>query len=249
MNGLGVIFVYAGLSCLLAGGISLLKPLRFLRIRTRKAALAVLGAGLVPFVAGGALPAPLQRIAQVESRLDEWVPAWQFEEFHSLRMRATPEQAYRAIREVTADEIFLFRALARIRNPVRRGQGENILNPRAGRPILEEALAGGFRLLADDPPREVVLGTLVIWDQVSLPTDANSLRELLQRPGNAFAAINFRVRDDGNGWCTVTTETRTYATDDSARHAFARYWRVIYPGSWLLRYTWLRAVKKRAEKQ
>ena len=25
------------------------------------------------------------------------------------------------------------------------------------------------------------------------------------------------------------------------------YWRVIYPGSWLIRWTWLRAVKARAE--
>jgi hypothetical protein len=31
--------------------------------------------------------------------------------------------------------------------------------------------------------------------------------------------------------------------------AFGAYWRVIYPGSSLIRYMWLRAIKKRAEAQ
>ncbi len=37
------------------------------------------------------------------------------------------------------------------------------------------------------------------------------------------------------------------ATDAQARRRFACYWRVIYPGSALIRRMWLRAVKKRAE--
>jgi len=45
----------------------------------------------------------------------------------------------------------------------------------------------------------------------------------------------------------LTTETRIYATDASSRRAFARYWRVIYPGSSLIRRMWLRAIKKTAE--
>ncbi len=45
----------------------------------------------------------------------------------------------------------------------------------------------------------------------------------------------------------VTAETRVYATDASARRRFARYWRVIYPGSALIRRRWLRAMKRRAE--
>jgi hypothetical protein len=39
-----------------------------------------------------------------------------------------------------------------------------------------------------------------------------------------------------------------HATDDSARRKFARYWRVIYPGSALIRRMWLRAIKLRAER-
>jgi hypothetical protein len=47
----------------------------------------------------------------------------------------------------------------------------------------------------------------------------------------------------------VTTETRIYATDASAGRRFAPYWRVIYPGSALIRRMWLRAIAHRAEAQ
>jgi hypothetical protein len=68
--------------------------------------------------------------------------------------------------------------------------------------------------------------------------------------------MNFRLEEEecdapagqATSPCTLlTTETRIYATDASSRRAFARYWRVIYPGSSLIRRMWLRAIKKRAE--
>ena len=43
------------------------------------------------------------------------------------------------------------------------------------------------------------------------------------------------------------TDTRVHATSDDARRRFAAYWRVIYPGSSLIRRTWLAAIRKRAE--
>ena len=251
---IGVVVVYAGLLTLFVGGVSLIKPLRFLRVRTRKAALGVSSAGLIVVLAGMLLPAGVKRAAARESLLDEWMPEWQFDEVHALRVRATPEQAWRAIHEVTADEIWLFRTLTWIRNPHWPGTARegNIMNPSAGKPILGEAMAGGFRLLAEEPQKEIVLGTVVMWDGTTKFAEEQSgqerIRKLLATPGNAVATINFRVRDEGNGTCTVTTETRVFATDDAARRRFARYWRVIYPGSSLLRYAWLRAIRARAEK-
>jgi hypothetical protein len=38
-----------------------------------------------------------------------------------------------------------------------------------------------------------------------------------------------------------------YATDASTRRPFALDWRVIYPGSALIRRMWLRAIARRAE--
>ena len=41
--------------------------------------------------------------------------------------------------------------------------------------------------------------------------------------------------------------TRVCAADPQAVRAFAAYWRVIYPGSALIRIMWLRAIRLRAE--
>jgi hypothetical protein len=59
--------------------------------------------------------------------------------------------------------------------------------------------------------------------------------------------MNFLVEPDGPSACRVVTETRIFATDPWTLRRFTSYWRVIYPGSAILRVTWLRAVKARAE--
>src|SRR5262245_32557245 len=59
--------------------------------------------------------------------------------------------------------------------------------------------------------------------------------------------MNFYVEDAGGGVSRLVTETRVHATDAAARRRFAAYWRMIYPGSALLRVTWLRAIRARAE--
>ena len=59
--------------------------------------------------------------------------------------------------------------------------------------------------------------------------------------------MNFLVEDEGGGWTRVTTETRVFATDAAATRRFAAYWRLIYPGSALIRRMWLRAIARRAE--
>jgi hypothetical protein len=245
------VLVYVGLLAMLAGALCLIRPMRWLRIPTRQRAMLVIGAGAMLVVVATNVPAGLTRIGQPHTKLDEWMPEWQFNEVHSLRIHASPEQVYKAMRTVTADEIFLFRTLTWIRNPRLSAQPENILNPPEKKPILEVAMAGGFRLAGDEPPHETVLLTVVLWDGKTRPAtrDAVGIRDtLMHTPGNAVAGINFLIHDEGGGWCTLSTETRVLATDDAARRQFTRYWRVIYPGSWLLRVTWLRAIRARAQK-
>jgi len=59
--------------------------------------------------------------------------------------------------------------------------------------------------------------------------------------------MNFVVEPEGEGWSQVTTETRIFAPEASVRRKFGAYWRVIYPGSSLLRIGWLEAIRRRAE--
>ena len=115
------------------------------------------------------------------------------------------------------------------------------------RPIVDQFLDGGFILLADGED-EFVLGAVGRFWRPSgslRPTPAGEFSGFGD-PGWAKVAVNFRAlaRDGG---AVVSTETRILGTDDAARRNFRRYWRVIQPGSSLIRRAWLRSIKNRAE--
>jgi hypothetical protein len=249
---LGVVVIYLGLIAAFLGGVSFVRPLSFLAIRRRRQAALVVGVGFMIVVIGGSLPAREVRIATPRTQLDQFVPAYQFSEFHYIRIAAPKEQVYRALKLVTADEITLFRMLTWLRRFGRSGP-ESILNPPPHVPLFDVAARTSFLVLAEEPNREVVLGTLVVaprgWRPRGKPTP-DGFKELIVTanvPGFASAAMNFRIEDAGQTACTLTTETRVYATDASTRRLFAPYWRVIYPGSALIRRMWLRAIARRAE--
>jgi len=123
----GVVVVYLGLIATFLGGVSLLRPLSFLAIRTRRQAVLVLGLSLIVVVTGLFLPARAVCVATPRTQLDQFAPAYQFSEFHSIRIAAPKEQVYRAIKLVTADEIVLFRTLTWLRRFGRPGP-ESILS-------------------------------------------------------------------------------------------------------------------------
>ena len=229
LNWFAVALVYSGLIGMLAGAVSLVRPLRFLRIQTRLDAVTVFVSAAVLLIAGVFLPAPRRAAAAPQSDLDRAMPVWQFDEHHATRIRATPERVDAAIRQVTADEIALYRTLTWIRSPRLRQQDVDILHPPSTpMPILDVARRGGFMTISDRPSQEIVLMTRIAR--------------------NVNATINFRIERAGNQASDLTTETRVFAADSRAERAFAAYWRVIYPGSSLIRAMWLRAIKARAER-
>lgn len=182
------------------------------------------------------------------SALDRVLPSYQFREFHSTRVRATPERVYHAIRDVTASEILFFRALTWLRRFGRPGP-ESILNAPDRRPLLDAATRTSFITLADSAG-EIVVGTVVMNPPNAprvRPATAYEFTALAPQDGYALAAMNFVVTPRADGACDVSTETRVYATDEAARRRFAAYWRLINLGSALIRVMWLRAIKRRAE--
>ena len=234
---LGSAIVYLGLLVAFAGFV----------LTLRKRGPKTLLAGLLIVLVGFFLPAPESHVERASTHLDGLMPRWQFSERHSAHVAASPDRVFAAIHAVRADEIALFNLLTWIRRGGRSAPA-NILNAGNTYPLLDVATGSGFIYLADDPPHEVVVGTAVIRppNTTRRPLTLPVFRMQLP-PGYALAAMNFHVLPDGKGGSLVTTETRVYANDDSSRRAFARYWRVIYPGSSLIRFMWLRAIAKRAE--
>ncbi len=237
--------VYLGLIVAFAGVLCMLKPIRRLRIGTRRRAAYVGLAGTAIAGIGFVLPAPESRIAHVDTHLDEFAPAWQFREIHTIRIAAAPARVFEAIKAVTADEIRLFRTLTWIRRGGRQ-LPPSILNAGGHEPLIDVALRGGFVRLADDAPRELVIGAVVM---VPPGTGGRLTPGTFQRtlpPGFALATMNFLVTPDGSNGSLVSTETRVFANSPAARRRFQAYWRVIYPGSALIRRMWLRAIRQRA---
>ncbi|HEX7151776.1 MAG TPA: hypothetical protein VF618_09840 [Thermoanaerobaculia bacterium] len=230
---LGSAIVYSGLAVAVTAAV-LRKP------RIIAAGVAVTAIGLFLPTRDSHAPAPGDAAA---SRLDEFAPAWQFNEVHELYIDAPPERVFAAIREVRADEIFAFRALTWLRRGG-RDLPQNILNAGGNQPLLDVAVCGGFVYLAVDAPREVVVGTAVIKPRGFRETTIDTYRQPLPR-GIALGTMNFRVIPEGTG-SRVTTETRVFANSSRARRRFAAYWRIIYPGSAFIRLMWLRAIERRA---
>lgn len=244
---------YVGAVTAAAGLFGVIRPTRLIGSRTRRRGALVAAAGFGLALVAIALPDPTRTAVARETLLDQWLPEWQFGEYHERRVRATPREVAAAIRRVTASDIFLFRTLTFIRNPWRQREGEHILNPPDERPILDVALAGGFVNLGEETDRELLLGVVVIAppelkqaaSRGGLPALDPAVFRTLGRPGFARAAMNFRIVAEGDGWTRVTTETRVHAVDRQTQRRFARYWRVIYPGSWIIRWNWLRAIERR----
>lgn len=204
-------------------GSSLLTIAGLVRLR-RKGGAAMTLAGLAGVAAALFWPAG-DKHATGTTQLDRVMPAWEFDERHEIEIAATPERIFDAIRRVRASDIRFFNTLTAIRRGGRK-QRENILNAGNGAPILDVALRSGFFVMADDSPRELVIGSYVI------------------RPQRAVAAMNFLVIPHGST-ATLVTETRVHATDDWARRRFAVYWRIIHPGSDIIRREWLAAIARR----
>jgi len=241
----GSALVYSGLIVTCAGLVAVIRPTPRIHLDTRLRGLALAGAGLCLATGALLLPAVETRVGAPATRLDAFAPAWQFHEVHTRRIAAPPARVFDAIKQVRADEILLFRTLTWIRRGGRQ-LPPGIMNAGSQEPLLDMATKGGFITLADDRPREVVVGTVVHAPAGARRGTLTPALFAAPPPGFALAAMNFVVIPDGANGSIVTTETRVFASSPAARRRFAAYWRVIYPGSALIRRMWLRAIERRA---
>ena len=238
------LLAYTGIVAAVLGVANLVLPFRFLGIRKRVFGALVLAAGVVLTLAALAWPAAMMRVEQPRTRLDETMPEYQFGERHSARIHARPEQVIEAVRQSKFSDMKSLGTLLRIRAVTLRihDTGDSLMDKR----VLDVFSASGY--VTGGSEHEIVMcGGANVHAKRSL--GVRTLQECAdsREPGSVKMAYNFVVVDAGGGWSTITTETRVLALDDATRRGMARYWRLILPGSGLLRRQWLGAIKKRAE--
>jgi hypothetical protein len=173
------------------------------------------------------------------SALDRLLLGYQFVERHTVLVRASRQEVWRALHEVTAGEMALTRILFGVRTLPARIAGGRRATPAS--PWLQSLLRSGFKVMAETPEQELVLGTSGrFWELRARPRPQPD-------PGGAVAAMDFRLKDKQGG-TLLTTETRVAVEDRAARRRFAFYWIVIRIGSGLIRRDLLHAVRRRAER-
>lgn len=156
-----------------------------------------------------------------------------------VTVRAGPDRAYRAVREVDLSDSAVIRSLFALRGLPRRG------------PLsLDDLPRIGFVILAEDPGREIVLGLVGrFWRaRGGLRRVAPGEFDAFAEPGFAKAAWNFLVEPAGGGRSAVSTETRVVTTDPASLRSFRRYWRLAGPFSALVRRRTLALIREGAER-
>ncbi len=163
--------------------------------------------------------------------LSDALPVYHHNECHSIHVAATPERALAAAREVSLEDVPIARTLVRLRGLRAAPRG----------PLWDALLAQGFQPFGDD--------TLTL---IGKPwTRRGGIRQVddfvaFAEPGWAKMAVDLRAVPDGTG-ARLETETRIFLTDSASRRRFGVYWLVIRPFSGLIRRSWLKAAKRRAE--
>jgi hypothetical protein len=239
---------YAGIVLALLGLANLVIPFRFLGIRKRAIGALLLVSGVALTIAALFWPAPMIRVAQPKTRLDDIMPDYQFSETHSIRIHAPSERVMQAVRESTFGDMKSLATLLKIRAGTLRTPSHEADAFSQDKRIIDAFSASGYATGGSDHEIVTCGGANV---RAQRPLMLSSLQQFAEyrEPGAVKMAFDFYVEDTSDGRSTLTAETRVLATDDLTRRGMGRYWRLIVPGSGLLRRQWLDGIKRRAESQ
>jgi hypothetical protein len=183
--------------------------------------------------------------------LDRFMPRFEVAERHETTVAAPATITWEAAREMDIQRSRVVRALFRGREILMRsGARENGKAVEPG-PLVSQALALGWGVLAEDAGREIVMGA------VTQPWAADPRFERLppdefaafDEPGYVKIAWNLSVEAIDGERSVFRTETRVATTDAGARRRFRRYWAVFSPGILLIRRQSLGIVKAEAERR
>jgi hypothetical protein len=185
--------------------------------------------------------------------LDAWMPTYDVAARYAVHISAAQTQVYATLLATDFGRPWLVRVLMGVRllPALLRSPGptwRRLVRPsHLPRASLSNIAHSGFVLLEERPPQEIVVGiTGRFWTLTSgvVPIPPERFREVLPA-GLAQAAWSFEVTADAAG-AALVTETRIRTADAASRRHFQRYWRLVAPGSGLIRRAILRQVRREA---
>jgi hypothetical protein len=182
-----------------------------------------------------------------DALLDRFMPVYDVVERHAVHVDAPAEATLEAARNADLFSAPLVRAIFKGR--------ELLLGAAAGersRPpgLLAEMQSLGWRVLAETPGREVVVGAVTRPWEADVTFRGVPPDQFASFADPRFVKIAWTLGADPNasGGSIFRTETRAVATDAFARAKFRRYWAFLSPGIILIRRASLAVVKADAER-
>jgi hypothetical protein len=182
------------------------------------------------------------------SLLEQFMPRFDTRSQHAIEVHAPAQAVFTAVEAVTVKEVRFLRELEFIRALPGLAATRRLDVPTLDAPLVLSFTRGAV-LLGARPPAEFLAGAIGSFWRLAgnEPVVFGSPEEFLNfnKPGFAKAVVGFRL-DPRDAGIVLTTETRFVATDAATHRLMSRYWRIIRPGSNLIRREWLRAIRSRA---
>ena len=180
--------------------------------------------------------------------LDRFMPRYDVAERHHIRVSAPAEITFAAASEADLLQSPIARAIFRAREIILGSDPDRTLRPRG---LLAWTQSLGWRVLAEVPGREVVVGAVTQPWKANVTFRGLSPDEFATFNEPGYVKIAWTIRADAMTpiESVFRTETRAVATDAFARARFRRYWSFLSPGIIAIRAMTLQPVKVEAERR
>jgi hypothetical protein len=188
------------------------------------------------------------RNGQQDLLLDRFMPTYEVRERHQTKVAAPAEATYAVARGLDLQRSGLVRGIFRGRELLLGSEPSNREHPPD---LLSELLALGWRVLAEEPGRELVMGAVTQPWKADVEFRGLAPEEFVafNDPGYAKIVWTLNVEPTGPNSSIFHTETRVTTTDPESRRRFRRYWSLVSPGILLIREETLRLVRREAERR
>lgn len=246
-------FFWIGTILTVLGAISLFHPLEFLFIFNRIVALLIVLGGILISIISLIYPVHIKHSPIANQKIDTIIPDFAFNEFHKVHINASIEKVKHVLQIIGVKDIPIAHLLMKIRGIADEDIDikDKASNTIVGKKTISTPDFNFFIVAPDEWITVMILKSAIVFNNANIPAppEISTLEQFqsFNEPGYVKVTVNFRFIRIDNNKTILTTETRNNGTSLKDNRTFGYYWRIIYPGSAIIRRVWLNAIKKKAE--
>lgn len=174
----------------------------------------------------------------METLLDQFMPEYRLRQIDRIRVKASPEVTWEIARNLDTFELPISKFLFTVRTLPEIFMGKKRELPKQSKIKDFTGPDKGFKILAENIGREIVIGSIGKFWKLNIPFQNNiSSSDFVSftQPGFGKLVWNLKVDPDAHGGSWLTWELRVTATNDETWKQFKKYWFVIGKFSHMIR--------------